>query len=166
MSGPDLDALFRQAVAAIDAGAVPALARVLAEQPRLVWERLTTPGEWLRSQIGPALQGSFKDPYLLWFVIEDAVRTGRLATNVAAIAHTIVTAATSAGAADLQHQLDSPLKVLVEAGASLTTRDTAEHATPRGWAEYAATSHGADGKQFGEIAAYLKEREELPSPRP
>ena len=51
------------------------------------------------------------------------------------------------------------VKVLVEAGANLTTRDTAEDATPRGWAEYAASLPGANGKQFGEIAAYLKERE-------
>ena len=31
------------------------------------------------------------------------------------------------------------VKVLVEAGANLTTKDRAEHATPLGWAEYAAT---------------------------
>ena len=49
------------------------------------------------------------------------------------------------------------VKVLVDAGAGLTTRDKAEHATPRGWAEYAASS-AAPGKQYGEIAAYLRER--------
>ena len=105
----DLDALFRQAVAAIDAGDVPALERLLAEHPRLVRERLTRPGEWVRSQIGPALQGFFKDPYLLWFVTEDAVRTGQLSTNVAAVARTIIEAATACRRPDLQHQLDSTL---------------------------------------------------------
>ena len=30
--------------------------------------------------------GFFKDPYLLWFVTEDAVRTGQLPANVAAVA--------------------------------------------------------------------------------
>jgi peptide-methionine (S)-S-oxide reductase len=52
------------------------------------------------------------------------------------------------------------VKVLVEAGAKLTTRDKAEDATPLGWAEYANTRPApqAQGKQFREIAAYLRER--------
>jgi hypothetical protein len=52
------------------------------------------------------------------------------------------------------------VKVLVEAGAKLTTRDKAEDATPLGWAEYARTLPAAatEGKQFKEIAAYLRER--------
>ena len=38
-----------------------------------------SPGQWLHEQIGPAvLDQLFKDPYLLWFVTEDAVRTGQL----------------------------------------------------------------------------------------
>jgi len=51
------------------------------------------------------------------------------------------------------------VKVLVEAGAKLTTRDTAEDATPLGWAEYATSlpAAGREGKQFGEIAVYLRE---------
>ena len=289
----NLDALFRDALAAVDAGEVPALARLLEEHAELVRERLTAPGEWLRSQIGGALDGFFKDPYLLWFVTEDAVRTGQLSVNVGAIARTIIDAAKRAGVPDLQHQLDStfhfalcspigrddgrqlelldvlmdagastdggpvqafichnepaarhliargarltlpaalclgmweevavlspqataeekqvalglaalngraealsrllplgvdldaftsgfyshatPLhhavwsgslaavKVLVEAGAKLTTRDKAEDATPLGWADYASTRPGpaTAGKQFGEIAAYLRER--------
>jgi hypothetical protein len=42
----------------------------------------------------------------------------------------------------------------------LTTRDKAEDATPLGWAEYATTLPIAatQGKQFREIAAYLRER--------
>jgi Ankyrin repeats (3 copies) len=51
------------------------------------------------------------------------------------------------------------VKVLVEAGANLTTKDRVEHATPLGWAEYAETLPGtaARGKQYTEIAAYLRE---------
>jgi ankyrin repeat protein len=293
MGGHSLDTLFRDAVAAIDAGDVARLESLLQQHPELVRERLTAPGEWLRSQIGGPLEGFFKDPYLLWFVTEDAVRTGRLSANVGAIARTIIDAARRAGVPDLQHQLDStfhfalcspigrddgrqlelldvliaagastdggpvqaficrneaaarhliargtrltlpaalclgmwddvaalspratieekqvalglaalngraealsrlltlgvdldaftsgfyshatPLhhavwsgslaavKVLVEAGAKLTTRDKAEDATPLGWAEYAATlpAAQAQGKQFREIAAYLRER--------
>jgi hypothetical protein len=293
MTCANLDDLFREAVTAIDAGDVAALDRLLQHHPELVRDRLTEPGEWVRSQIGPALDGFFKDPYLLWFVTEDAVRTGQLSTNVGAIARTIILAAKQTGVMDLQHQLDStfhfavcspigrddgrqlelidvlidagasteggpvqafichneaaarhliargatltlpaalclglwddvtrlapdatvtekqvalglaalngkaealsrllpfgvdldaftsgfyshatPLhhavwsgslaavKVLVEAGAKLTTRDKAEDATPLGWAEYATTLSPAatEGKQFGEIAAYLRER--------
>src|SRR2546426_9937551 len=54
-----LDGLFRQAVAAIDAGDVVALERLLAEHPRLVRDRLKSPGEWLRGQIGAPLDGFF-----------------------------------------------------------------------------------------------------------
>jgi ankyrin repeat protein len=288
-----LDTLFREAIAAIDAGDVGTLEHLLRQHPELVRERLTGPGEWLRDQIGPALDGFFKDPYLLWFVTEDAVRTGQLSANVAAIARTIIDAAKRAGVPDLQQQLDStfhfavcspigrddgrqlelldvlmdagasteggpvqaficyneaaarhliargarltlpaalclgmwdavaalspqataeekqvalglatlngkaealsrllplgvdldaftsgfyshatPLhhavwsgslaavRVLVEAGAKLTTRDKGEGATPLGWAEYARTlpARATEGKQFREIAAYLRER--------
>ena len=289
-----LDGLFRQAVAAIGAGDAVVLDRLLAEHPRLVRDRLTSPGEWLRTQIGGALEGFFRNPYLLWFVTEDAVRTGQLPVNVANVARVIIRAGRRAGAADLQQQLDSTLhfsvcspigredgrqnelldvlieagastegapvqalicynhgaarhllergavltlpaalclerwddvdrlgpqasatekqvalglaalngksaalkrllpmgvdlnaftssfyshatplhhavwsgsldavKVLVEAGAKLTTKDRAEDATPLGWAEYAATSTdgAARGKQYAEIAAYLRTKE-------
>jgi hypothetical protein len=52
------------------------------------------------------------------------------------------------------------VRVLVEAGAKLTTKDKAEDATPLGWAEYAATlPRAADqGRQYREIAAYLREK--------
>jgi len=293
MTGAAPDDLFREAVMAIDAGNVAALERLLRQHPELVRERLTEPGDWVRSQIGQALNGFFKDPYLLWFVTEDAVRTGQLSANVGAVTRTIIEAARQADASDLQQQLDStfhfavcspigrdngrqlelldalidagasteggpvqaficyneaaarhliargarltlpaalclglwddvarlapdataeekqvalglaalngradalsrllplgvdldaftsgfyshatPLhhavwsgslaavKVLVEAGAKLTTHDKAEDATPLGWAEYATTLPAArtQGKQFREIAAYLRER--------
>jgi ankyrin repeat protein len=293
MTAADIDALFREAVTAIDAGDVDTLARLLRQHPELVRERLTEPGDWVRSQIGQALDGFFKDPYLLWFVTEDAVRTGQLSANVGALARTIIEAAMRAGVSDLQRQLDSTLhfavcspigrddgrqldlidvlidagasteggpvqafichnqaaaghlvdrgarltlpaalclglwddvarlapdataeekqvalglaalngkaealsrllqlgvdldaftsgfyshatplhhavwsgslatvKVLVEAGAKLTTHDKVEDATPLGWAEYATTlpTAATTGKQYREIATYLRER--------
>ena len=108
-----LDALFQKAVTAIDAGDVATLERLLAEHPQLVRERLTSPGEWVRAQIGGALDGFFRHPYLLWFVTEDAVRTGQLSPNVAQVARTIIQAARRAGVSDLQHQLDSTLHFTV-----------------------------------------------------
>jgi peptide-methionine (S)-S-oxide reductase len=108
-----LDALFRDAVAAIDAGDVASLERQLAEHPRLVRDRLKSPGAWLRDHIGGPLKGFFKHPYLLWFTTEDAVRTGRLSDNVGAIARAIVQAARRAGVRDLQQQLDTTLHFAV-----------------------------------------------------
>jgi hypothetical protein len=35
---------------------------------------LESPGEWLRGQIGPALDGFFRHPYLLWFVTDRRTR--------------------------------------------------------------------------------------------
>lgn len=60
------------------------------------------------------------------------------------------------------------VKVLVEAGADLRTRDKAEGATPLGWAEYYAREHQGDerGQRYGEIAAYLREREAWDEKRP
>jgi peptide-methionine (S)-S-oxide reductase len=156
-----LDSLFRDALAAIDAGDLVALERLLAEHPRLASDRLESPGDWLRSQIGPALDGFFKDPYLLWFLTEDAVRAGKLPANVGGLAGAIIHAARLAAAADLQEQLDSTLHfavcspigrddgrqlelidVLIEAGASTDgapvqalicyNAATAEHLLKRG----------------------------------
>ena len=61
MNGGELDALFRGALAAIDSGDVGTLQRLLQQHPELVRERLRKPGDWLRAQIGPALDGFFKD---------------------------------------------------------------------------------------------------------
>ena len=113
MTGAELDVLFREAVAAIDAGNVAALDRLLQQHPELVRDRLTEPGEWVRNQIGSALDGFFKNPYLLWFVTEDAVRTGQLSTNVGAIARTLIQAARRSGVPNLQQQLDSTLHFAV-----------------------------------------------------
>jgi len=52
------------------------------------------------------------------------------------------------------------VKVLVEAGAKLGTRDKAENATPLGWAEYYQSEKKSDDdvKRYAEIAAYLHEK--------
>ncbi|HEU0300640.1 MAG TPA: ankyrin repeat domain-containing protein, partial [Longimicrobium sp.] len=52
------------------------------------------------------------------------------------------------------------VRVLVEAGARLHTRDRAWHGTPLDWAEhYVGEAKGDDaGKPYPEIAAYLRER--------
>ena len=112
MASDELDALFREAVSAIDAGDCVALEALLASHPELVRERLESPGPWLREQVGDALDGFFRRPWLLWFVAEDPVRSGRLPDNIAAIARAIVDAARREGVESLQEQLDTALRLV------------------------------------------------------
>jgi peptide-methionine (S)-S-oxide reductase len=107
-----LDASFRDAVRAIDAGDIATLQRLIAAQPALVRERLTSPGPWLRDSVGRALDGFFQRPYLLWFVAEDPVRNGTLPENIASVARTIIDAARREGAPSLQEQLDYALTLV------------------------------------------------------
>ncbi len=60
-----LDELFRRAASSIDAGDVNELNHLLAANPRLVCDRLESPGAWLRGKVGSALDGFFQRPYLL-----------------------------------------------------------------------------------------------------
>jgi len=112
MDSDTFDKLFQQAVSAIDAGDERKLKELLDAQPELATRRLYSPGEWLTSVIGDALKGFFKDPYLLWFVSEDAVRNGKLPKNIASIASIIIEKAKSQNAEGLQEQLDYALKLV------------------------------------------------------
>ena len=107
-----LDPSFREAVAAIDAGNIDSLKRLIAATPTLVRERLTSPGAWLRGKVGKALDGFFQRPYLLWFVAEDPVRNGTLPENIAAVARVIIDAARRDSGANLQEQLDYALTLV------------------------------------------------------
>jgi peptide-methionine (S)-S-oxide reductase len=110
----NMDRLFQWAVTLIDAGDVPALERLLTEHPELARERLTAPGSWLRDKIGGALDGFFKDPYLLWFVSEDAPIHGRLPKNIAEVTRAILRSAQ--GTPGFQEQLDSALRLVCWSG--------------------------------------------------
>jgi peptide-methionine (S)-S-oxide reductase len=109
-----IDQLFQEAVGMIGAGDVPALEQLLTDHPELARERLTAAGPWLRDKIGGALDGFFKDPYLLWFVSEDVPVLGRLPKNIAEVTRTILRSAR--GASGLQEQLDSALRLVCWSG--------------------------------------------------
>jgi hypothetical protein len=108
----DFDSLFKRAVSAIDAGDEHTLKELLNAHPELATDRLYAPGEWLTGTIGDALKSFFKDPYLLWFVSEDAVRNRTLPDNIANIASIIIEKAKSENVASLQEQLDYALKLV------------------------------------------------------
>jgi hypothetical protein len=107
-----LDACFREAVAAIDAGAIERLEQLITSTPALVRERLAVPGAWLRDKVGDALDGFFQRPYLLWFVAEDPVRNGTLPENIAAVSHAIIDAARRESRSNVQEQLDYALTLV------------------------------------------------------
>ena len=107
-----LDARFREAVGAIDAGNIERLEQLITATPSLVRDRLASPGAWLREKVGGALDGFFQRPYLLWFVAEDPVRNGTLPANIAAVAHMIIDAGRRANASNLQEQLDYALTLV------------------------------------------------------
>src|SRR5690242_9994221 len=103
-SSANFDKLFQQAVTAVDSGDEETLKQLLDTHPELATERLHFPGDWLSDVIGDALKGFFKDPYLLWFVSEDAVRHGNLPKNIATIASIIIQKAKSRRTDNLQEQ--------------------------------------------------------------
>ena len=108
----DLDTLFKHAVQAIDTGNENKLHELLNAHPELATQRLYKPGEWLTSVIGNALNNFFKDPYLLWFVSEDAVRNKTLPRNIANIAKIIIEKVKEEKAENLQEQLDYAIKLV------------------------------------------------------
>jgi hypothetical protein len=65
------DPLFRQAVEAIDSGALAGLRELVEAHPRLVQERLNLSEE-----------GYFQDPYLIWFVADYPIRNPTLPKNI------------------------------------------------------------------------------------
>jgi peptide-methionine (S)-S-oxide reductase len=109
-----IDQLFQEAVALIGVGDALALDRLLTDNPELARERLAAPGPWLRDKIGAALDGFFKDPYLLWFVSEDVPVHGHLPENIAEVTRVILRSAQ--GAPGVQEQLDSALRLVCWSG--------------------------------------------------
>lgn len=111
-SSETLDALFKEAVSAIDSGDIIRLKNILTECPQLVHQRLTAPGDWLRTQVGNALEDFFRHPYLLWFIAEDPVRNGTLPPNIGDVTRTIIAVARQEQVESLQMQLDYALKLV------------------------------------------------------
>jgi peptide-methionine (S)-S-oxide reductase len=113
MNQPELDSRFREVIAAFDADDLDGFERLVADHPAIAHQRLEDPGAWLRDQIGPALDGFLRAPYLLWLMTEDAVRTGKLPSQVAAMARAIVERARRDGRPTLQEMLDTTLHFTV-----------------------------------------------------
>ena len=92
------DPLFRQALAALDAGEADTLAQLLDSHPGLARQRLDTPAE-----------GYFRHPFLLCFIADNPIRRGRLPGNIVVMAGVIVQAIRRQAADTLREQLEYAL---------------------------------------------------------
>ena len=111
-----IDALFLEAVPAIDTGDVASVRRLLDDHRDLAGARLEAAGPWLRDRIGAALDGFFARPYLLWFVAEDPELNGRLPANIVDVIAAIVAAVRRDAPGSLQEQLDTTLPLVCWSG--------------------------------------------------
>ncbi len=159
MNYPELDSLFREAVFYIDGGQLSALDSLILANPQLVHLRLELPGSWLRDLVDGALEGYFRDPYLLWFVAENPIRHEKLPANIVEITGAIIAAAKRECVQSLQEQLDYTLGLVVtgrvprESGMQLQLMDVLidAGATP-------GASQGALSGRNLEAAAHLVKR--------
>ncbi len=92
------DPLFLQAVQAIDSGNIPELEDLIANHQSLITDRLPTNSE-----------GYFKDPYLLWFVADNPIRTEKLPANIVHVTDFLVHAVKSKAPNTSQQQIDYTL---------------------------------------------------------
>lgn len=90
--------LFRDAVAAIDAGDIASLQSLLTAHPQLIYTRLDWPEE-----------GYFKRPYLIWFIANNPIRNKKLPPNIVAITKLLIETAKKDTFDDFQHYLDYTL---------------------------------------------------------
>lgn len=92
------DPLFKRAVEAIDNGNLPLLEELLSRHPQLVRDRAAVP-----------VDGYFKNPYLLWFVADNPIRTEKLAPNIVAVTDLLIRTAKREAPETFSHQLDYTL---------------------------------------------------------
>jgi hypothetical protein len=131
------DALFLEAVAALDAGNISVLKDLITKYPRLVTERLKYPsGDY------------FDSPYLLWFVADNPIRNEKLPANIVEVATLLITEVKKLATDTVKKQLDYALGLVTtgriprECGVQIQLMDVLidAGATPGGGA--GALAHG------------------------
>jgi hypothetical protein len=94
--------LFKKAVDAIDAGDIIVLNTLLSLNPELIGTRLNYPNG-----------GYFKNPYLLWFVADNPIRTGKLPANIVEITRLLIRYVKEKDTNNAQQQLDYTLELVI-----------------------------------------------------
>jgi len=127
------DASFRAAVAAVHAGDVATLARLLDAEPRLLRERIVEPDAY--REAARTRHRYFLEPKLFWFVANNPTLVERMPGNITEIAramlergverpdldYTLELTMTSAAAREGEHQ--RPLMAVLLAAGAEPTRD-------------------------------------------
>ena len=92
------DALFLQAIAAVDSGNIPALKDLITAHPRLITDRLNYPsGDY------------FDSPYLLWFIADNPIRNEKLPVNIVEVTALLIAEIKKHAPDTVQKQLDYAL---------------------------------------------------------
>jgi len=138
MNNADItDPLFREAVAAIDAGNLLLLQQLLHANPNLINKRLDYPTE-----------GYFKHPYLLWFVADNPVRHDKLPANIVNITGFLIHSAKQNAKETFHAQLDYTLGLVAtgriprESGSQIEMMDLLIDAGAKPGNGHGALAHG------------------------
>jgi peptide-methionine (S)-S-oxide reductase len=92
------DALFLEAIVALDGGNIPVLKDLITAHPRLITERLNYPsGDY------------FDSPYLLWFVADNPIRNEKLPANIVEVTTLLIAEIKKHTPDTAQKQLDYAL---------------------------------------------------------
>ena len=92
------DALFVEAITALDDGNIPALKDLITTHPRLITERLNYPsGDY------------FDSPYLLWFIADNPIRNKKLPGNIVEVTALLIAEIKRHAPETVQKQLDYAL---------------------------------------------------------
>jgi hypothetical protein len=142
------DAIFLQAVEAVDGGDIATLKTLIAHNPHLVIDKLPSTEE-----------GYFKDPYLLWFVADNPIRHEKLPVNIVDITNLLITEVKAKAPDTVQQQLDYCLALVAtgriprECGVQIAMMDALINAGAKPGGGMGALAHGNT-----EAANYLIER--------
>ena len=129
------DPLFREAVAAIDAGNESLLKLMVDQNPGLISKRLDFPKE-----------GYFSHPYLLWFVADNPIRHEKLPANIIDITKILIDAARKNAADSFQQQIDYTLGLIA------TGRIPRESGVQNEWIDLLIDGGAKPGNGIGAIA--------------
>ena len=130
--------VYREAVSDIDNGDIKHLEQLVSENPGLLNERFSVPGE-----------GYFKHPYLLWFIANNPIREKEsLPDNIIEITTMLIRKAKEQGVPTLPYQLERTLALVIsgripremDVQIQLTDLFISEGAKPKGAIEALATS--------------------------
>jgi len=132
-----LDTIFLQAIAAFDSGNAATLIDIITKHSSLIQNRIQNNTD-----------GYFKDPYFLWFIADNPIRTGKLPVNILEITSVLLQVIKTEAADTFQYQIDYALALVAsgsiprECGVQIAMIDLLIDAGASPDAAMAALTHG------------------------